>query len=95
VKRLLTAEPTLLTTAVRASLLCAIGFGLSWSTEQLAGFMVAVEAWLALFARAHVTPEVKVQERVDEATVIGEQVGRVKAEDDLRAYARARRAKRN
>jgi hypothetical protein len=76
IKRLLISEPTLLTAAIRASLLCAIGFGLSWSTEQLAGFMVATEAWFAVFTRANVTPQVNAEQAVTDALALGEQVGR-------------------
>lgn len=78
VGRILSAEPTLLSSALRATLLCAIGFGLSWSTEQLAGFMVATEAWLAVYARANVTPEVKAAEREANALEFGEQIGKAR-----------------
>jgi hypothetical protein len=89
VKRLLISEPTLLTAAVRGTLLCAIGFGLSWSTEQLAAFMVATEAWFAVFTRANVTPEVNAQEREADAVNHGFTEGREHAQEQLLALVAA------
>lgn len=49
-------EPVAVAAAIRAVLLCAIAFGLGWTPEQIATFMVAVEAVLALITRQRVTP---------------------------------------
>jgi len=49
-------EPVLITAAVEAVILLAVGFGLDWSGEQVASVMVAVTAVLALITRAVVTP---------------------------------------
>ena len=35
--------------AVRAAVLCAVAFGLSWSADQVAAVMLATEATLRLF----------------------------------------------
>lgn len=86
-RRLLGSEPTLISTAVRMTILAAVGFGLDWTTEQVVGLMAAVEAWLAVYARANVTPEVNVVRRVDAA----EEAGRAKATEDLRSLASAKR----
>ena len=42
--------------AIRAILLCAIAFGLRWTPEQIAAFMLAVEAVLTVVVRQSVTP---------------------------------------
>ena len=47
-------EPVLITSAVRAALLAAVGFGLRLEPEAVAGLMVAVEAILAVVVRASV-----------------------------------------
>lgn len=49
-------EPVAFSFAIRALLLCAMAFGTHVTPEQLASVMVAVEAVLALFTRAAVTP---------------------------------------
>lgn len=50
----LRVEPVALAAAVRAVLLCAVAFGLSWTPEQIAAFMVALEAVLAVVVRNRV-----------------------------------------
>lgn len=49
-------EPALIAGAIRAILLCAVAFGLRWTPEQIAAFMLAVEAVLTLIVRHNVTP---------------------------------------
>jgi len=49
-------EPVLVSAFVVAVLAVAVGFGLNWSTEQLALVIAAVEAFLALITRASVSP---------------------------------------
>jgi len=48
------AEPALLISAVRAILVCLIGFGLDLSGEQITSIVVAMEAIFALFTRQSV-----------------------------------------
>lgn len=84
---MLKKEPVLL-----GAVFLAIGDAQFNAESPWRAVVIAAVAWVV---RMLSTPEQAAAERVDEATVIGEQVGRVKAEDDLRAYARARRAKRN
>lgn len=55
-------EPVLVTTFVAAALNAAVLFGLPWTVEQRAGAMVAVNALLAIVARALVTPTAKLPE---------------------------------
>lgn len=63
-------EPNLLLSAVRASLLAAVGFGFQFSPEAIAALMLAVEAWLALLARAFSVPTALVATQVEEAKKI-------------------------
>lgn len=49
-------QPVVISTAIRAVLLAAVGFGLSWEPEQIAVFMLAVEAILAVIVAPAVTP---------------------------------------
>lgn len=49
-------EPVAIAAAIRAVLLAATAFGLSWTPEQIAAFMLAVEAVLALVTRQKVSP---------------------------------------
>jgi hypothetical protein len=63
-------EPALLTSAVRASLLAAAGFGLDWSPEAIAGLMIALEAWLALITRSFSVPTSEVNTKIDEAKAV-------------------------
>jgi hypothetical protein len=57
-------EPVLLGGAIRAVLLAGMAFGLTVTPEQLAAVMLAVEAVLALFTRAIVTPNQLAEARV-------------------------------
>ena len=56
VLQLLNAEPVAIAAAVRSILLLAVAFGLQWAPEQIAAFMLAVEAILALVVRNKVSP---------------------------------------
>jgi len=49
-------EPVAIAVVVRAILAAAVSFGLGWTGEQVAAFMIAVEAVLALPVRSRVTP---------------------------------------
>ena len=49
-------EPVMILMAVRAVILCAVTFGLSWSAEQIAAVMVALEMVLGLVTRSRVSP---------------------------------------
>ncbi len=49
-------EPVAITAATRATVLCAVAFGLKWTPEQIAATMVALEAILALVVRSQVSP---------------------------------------
>jgi hypothetical protein len=52
----LNREPVAIAGFIRAAILCAVGFGLDWSAEQVAGLMLAVEGFLSLVVRQSVTP---------------------------------------
>lgn len=52
-------EPVAVAAAIRAVLLAAVAFGLSWTVEQIAAFMIAVEAVFAVVTRSKVTPVAK------------------------------------
>lgn len=49
-------EPALVLAAVQAVLAVAIGFGLSWSPEQVSLVLAATAAVLGLITRSQVTP---------------------------------------
>lgn len=49
-------EPVAIAAAIRAILLSAVAFGLRWTPEQIAAFMLATEAVLAVVTRNRVTP---------------------------------------
>ncbi len=84
-KRLLATEPTLFTTAIRLTLLAAVGFGLQWSPEQIVMLLAAFEGWLAVYARMNVTPTVKAEEQVEAAAVTGHAVGVSQGRADVTA----------
>lgn len=52
----LNREPVAIAGFIRAAVLCAVGFGLDWSAEQVAGLMLAAEGFLSLVVRQKVTP---------------------------------------
>lgn len=52
--KLWTKEPALIVSATRAVLVCAVGFGLDLTAEQVAGVVVAMESLFALVTRASV-----------------------------------------
>jgi hypothetical protein len=91
-RRLLASEPTLIASAVRLTILAAVGFGLDWTTEQVVGLMAAVEAWMAVYARAAVIPVQRAQQRIEEAADLGREAGRAGAEADLRSLAPVKKA---
>ena len=64
-------EPVMVLFAVRAILLAAISFGLNWTGEQVATFMIAVEAVAAVFTRGKVTPNPNVRSTMDGSKVDG------------------------
>ena len=49
-------EPVRWIGAIKVTLVCAVLFGLDLSTEQIAGVVVALEAWAVVFVRSRVTP---------------------------------------
>ena len=55
-KHLSKFEPVAVAAALRTAILCAVAFGLSWTPEQIASLMLAVEALFAVVTRARVTP---------------------------------------
>lgn len=60
-------NPVNVTEAVRQLILCLSLFGvLTWSTEQQAGFLMAISAVFALFVRSNTISAVKLDQRVDE-----------------------------
>lgn len=60
-------EPVLVLAFIKAIVVCAVGFGLDWTGEQVAAALLVVETGLALVTRALVTPagEVVAQQRPD------------------------------
>lgn len=50
-------EPVAIAGAIRAVILCAVAFGLNWTSDQVAATMLAVEAVLTLIIRSRVTPD--------------------------------------
>lgn len=84
-KRLLVAEPTLLSAALRVTLTGAVLFGLDLTPEQVAICVAIEEAWLALIVRVFVTPEVKAAKR--------EAAAHKRGADDLLELQRASRRK--
>ena len=54
-------NPVLVLAAVRALILCAVSFGLTWTVEEIASIMLALEAIAAIYARAAVTPNHRVE----------------------------------
>lgn len=50
-------EPVMWLAAIQAILACAIGFGLNWTTEQMALVLAMTGAVLGLIARSAVTPQ--------------------------------------
>lgn len=63
-------EPALLTSAVRATILAVVAFGVKWSPEAIGATMLAVEAWLALVTRAFSVPARQVQTQVATAVAV-------------------------
>lgn len=63
----LAANSAALATAVRAILLCAIAFGLEWTTEQLAAVMLAVESVLAILVGKTTVAASTIDDRMNEA----------------------------
>lgn len=59
-------EPALIVSAVRALLVCGVGFGLDLSAEQVTSIVLAMEAVFAMFTRASVYSPASV-ERIKEA----------------------------
>lgn len=55
-RNLLKFEPVALSEAIRTVLMAAVAFGLNWTGDQIAAFMIAVGAILALKTRSSVTP---------------------------------------
>lgn len=53
----MTREPVAIAAAARAVIACAVAFGLSWSAEQVAALVVAVEVVSGLLVRSKVSPE--------------------------------------
>lgn len=49
-------EVTAILFAIRSIILCFIAFGLSWTGDQVAATMLAVEAVLLVIGRQNVTP---------------------------------------
>jgi hypothetical protein len=66
----LAREPQLLLSAVRASLLAAVSFGLGWSPEAIGAVMIALEAWLALASRVMSVPRRAVDGQVKAAVAV-------------------------
>lgn len=60
----LLSEPVLIGAAIRAVILAVSAFGFEMSPERMAALMGAVEAVLALFTRAVVTPNQLAEARV-------------------------------
>lgn len=60
-------QPVAIAAAIRAIILASVAFGLSWTAEQVAALMFAVEAVLVLFVQPQVTPNVTVAEQVADA----------------------------
>lgn len=83
-RRLVVTQPTLLATAVRVTLLGTLAFGVGLSAEQVAAVMLAVEAWLAVFAYSLVTPNVWAKERQAAATATARVETRALVEDEVR-----------
>lgn len=50
-------EPVLILSALRATIVLAVAFGLNLGEEQLAAVYLALETWLSVWARQRVTPE--------------------------------------
>jgi len=64
-----TSNPTSLLEAVRQIALALVLFGvIHWSDQQMAGAMMALSAFLAMFNRGAVTPNNRVVTRVDADT---------------------------
>lgn len=59
-------EPALIAGAIEAILALAVAFGLNWSGEQVAAFIAATSAVLALIVRHNVYPAVKIEEGAGE-----------------------------
>lgn len=87
--RVLRAEPTLLASALRLTLIVVLGVGFDVQEATLAAAWAVVEVWFAVVQRALVTPEAEVVRRVKRAEE--------HAERDVVAYlsgVEARRRKR-
>lgn len=86
---LVAREPALLTAALRAWLLVAVGLGLRLDPEDIAGLMLAVEATLVIVTRALSTPTSEVDAQADAKAAL--------RETEIRGYletVQARRAER-
>ena len=62
---LINREPIRFAALIRAIILCAIGFGLKVTPEQLVLVMVMIEALFAILTRQQVTPNLNVENRVN------------------------------
>lgn len=74
------AEPAILISAVRAVLVCAIGFGLNLTAEQVTGIVVVMESFFALVTRASVyspgtVAKLKVHRPAEAVTETGDDAG--------------------
>lgn len=66
---LVTANPTALIEAVRQIALALVLFGaIHWNDQQMAGAMMALSAFLAMFNKGVVTPNNRVVTRLDAST---------------------------
>ena len=62
---MLNTEPVLILSLARALLLLGAAFGLEWTREQVAAFMIVMELTLAIVTRAKVTSESSLAKLVD------------------------------
>jgi len=58
-------EPVRVMAFTRAVILCAVGFGLRVTPEQLALIMVVVEMFFAMFTRTQVEPILNIDNQLD------------------------------
>jgi hypothetical protein len=77
------ANPVIVATAIRATLLCAVAWGLKATADQIAATMLAVEAVLGLFTRQATTSNARLEQKVDERVAHREMIGTTGTGDGL------------
>ncbi len=57
-------EPVRCAAFIRAVILCAVGFGVAWTPEQVALIMIMVEAFFAMITRSQVEPNLNTDNQI-------------------------------